>query len=134
MKASDTFKETIKAYLDNRASNDELFAKAYSKEGKTIEDCVTYILNTVQKSGCNGFADEEIYGMAVHYYDEDKIEVGKPTSGRVIVNHIVELTEEEKSLAKQKAIDEIVAEERKRITSKSIKPAIKLEVQHASLF
>ncbi len=25
----------------------------------------------VRQSGCNGFADEEIYSMALHYYDEE---------------------------------------------------------------
>lgn len=61
-------------------------------------------LNAVQKSGCNGFADEEIYSMAVHYYDEDNIEVGKAMDSRVVVNHVVQLTEEEKAEARQEAI------------------------------
>ncbi len=42
--------------------------------------------------------------MAVHYYDEDDIEVGKAVSCRVAVNHIVELTDEEKAEARQEAI------------------------------
>lgn len=137
MKATDPFKATIKAYMDNRAEIDELFAKVYAKEGKNIDDCVTYILNQVKASGCNGFADDEIYGMAVHYYDEDNLEVGEPISTRVVVNHIVELTEEDKAVARQKAMDELIAEERKRIASKSVKPSIKNEVeqvQQASLF
>jgi peptidyl-tRNA hydrolase len=58
----------------------------------------------VQKSGCNGFADDEIFGMAVHYYDEDNIEIGKPMNAHVVVNHVVELTEEEKEEAHQKTI------------------------------
>lgn len=137
MKATDPFKATIKAYLDNRAANDELFAETYAKEGKSIDDCVTYILNQVQASGCNGFTDDEIYGMAVHYYDEDNLDVCEPISTRVVVNHVVELTEEDKAAARQKAIDELIAEERKRIASKPAKPAIKNEVeqiQQASLF
>ena len=32
-----------------------------------------------------------------HYYDENEIEVGKPIQCQVAVNHIVELTAEEKS-------------------------------------
>lgn len=156
MKATDPFKNAIRAYLDNRAANDELFAEVYAKEGKNIDDCVTYILNQVKASGCNGFADDEIYGMAVHYYDEDKIEVGKPVSARVIVNHIelteeekaaakqkaldelvVELTDEDKAIARQKALDDVIAEERRRITAKPAKPVAKSEVeqiQQASLF
>lgn len=104
MKATDNFKTTIKAYLDQRAESDILFSFKYSAPRKNIDDCVTYILNTVQKSGCNGFADDEIFGMAVHYYDEDNIEVGKPMNAHVVVNHVVELTAEEKEEARQKAI------------------------------
>ncbi|MDA6859547.1 Cas9 inhibitor AcrIIA9 family protein, partial [Escherichia coli] len=48
-------------------------AKNYRNPAKNIDDCVTYILNYVQKSGCNGFSDGEIYGQAVHYYDENEI-------------------------------------------------------------
>ena len=68
MKASNHFKNDIKAYLDQRAETDVLFSFQYSKPEKNIDDCVTYILNSVQKTGCNGFADEEIYSMAVHFY------------------------------------------------------------------
>lgn len=97
MKATDPFKRTIQAYLEQYATTDELFAENLKNPSKNIDDCVTYILNTVQKSGCNGFEDDEIFNMAIHYYDEDKIEVGKPISGKVVVNHQVEITEEEKA-------------------------------------
>lgn len=105
MKSTESFKKTIQGYLEKRSAEDELFAASFTKPGKTIDDCVTYILNTVKASGCNGFSDEEIFGMAVHYYDEDKIEVGKPVSGgSVVVNHHVELTEEEKNSARVLAL------------------------------
>ena len=95
MKGTDHFKRTIQMYLEQRAEEDTLFAKNYRNPAKNIDDCVTYILNYVQKSGCNGFTDGEIYGQAVHYYDENEIEVGKPIQCQVAVNHIVELTAEE---------------------------------------
>lgn len=133
MKTTDPFKTTIKAYLDNRAANDELFAATYAKEGKNIDDCITYILNQVKASGATGFADNEIYGMAVHYYDEDKIEVGKPIQARVVVNHSVELTDEDRAAARQKALDELVAEQKKKIAAKP-KATAQPEVQQASLF
>jgi hypothetical protein len=104
MKATDNFKKTIKAYLDQRAEEDVLFSFRYSLPRKNLDDCITCILNTVQKSGCNGFEDEEIYSMAMHYYDEDNIEVGKPMNCNVVVNHTVVLTEEEKAEARQKAV------------------------------
>jgi hypothetical protein len=107
METSQAFKNTIASYLNDRANTDSLFAVAYAKEGKNIDDCITYILNTVQKSGCNGFTDDEIFSMAVHYYDEDQIEVGKPVAGRVVVNHTIEITDEEKAEAKKAAIRQI---------------------------
>ena len=96
MKTTDHFKRTIQMYLEQRAAEDALFAKNYRNPAKNIDDCVTYILNYVQKSGCNGFTDGEIYGQAVHYYDENEIEVGKPIQCQIAVNHVVELTAEEK--------------------------------------
>lgn len=86
MDATTHFKRTIQAYLSQRAAEDVLFVTTYKKPNKNIDDCVTYILNEVQKSGYNGFTDGETYAMAVHYYDEDDIEVGKPINARVVVN------------------------------------------------
>ena len=106
MKTTDHFKNTIKSYLDQRAEEDALFAVTYAKEGKNIDDCCTYILNEVQKSGCVGFIDDEIFGMAVHYYDEDAIDVGKKIdASRIVVNHVVELTKEEKEAGRKKATE-----------------------------
>lgn len=68
MQVSASFKNSIQSYLEQRAEYDELFARSYRNPLKNIEDCITYILNYVQKSGCNGFDDDEIFGQAVHYY------------------------------------------------------------------
>ena len=105
------FNDTIKAYLEERAENDVLFAVKLANPSKSVEDCVTYILNQVKKSGCNGFSDNEIFGMAVHYWEESEIEVGNPINCQVIVNHTVELTEEEKEQARQDAINKLRDEE-----------------------
>lgn len=104
MKGTKDFKATIQAYLEERARTDELFAVSYAKAGKNIDDCITYILNEVRCSGCNGFNDDEIYSMALHYYDEDDIKVGSKISCQVVVNHTVELTDEEKAEARKAAI------------------------------
>ena len=104
MKSTAYFTRTILTYLEQRASVDPLFAQSFAKLDKNIDDCCTYILNEVQKSGCNGFTDDEVYSMAVHYYDEENIEVGRPIDARIAVNHVVELTEDEKQQARQDAI------------------------------
>ncbi len=119
MKGTDHFKRMIQMYLEQRAAEDELFAKNYRNPAKNIDDCVTYILNYVQKSGCNGFSDGEIYGQAVHYYDENEIEVGNPLQCHVAVNHVVELTAEEKAEARQNAIRQYQNEELRRLQSRN---------------
>jgi len=125
MKSTDYFKKTIKAYLEQRASKDELFAVSYRKAHKNIDDCITYILNAVQKSQCNGFTDDEIYSMAVHYYDEDDINVGNPINCNVVVNHTVVLTEEEKEQARKDAIQKAQDEEYARLKQPVRKPQAK---------
>ncbi len=124
MKSTERFKETIKSYLDNRASSDALFFPVYNKSDKNIDNCITYILNTVQKSDCNGFTDDEIYSMAVHYYQEDNIDVGKDIDLTVVVNHKVELTAEELKKAKD---DAIAKAEREQYTKITHKPKVKSE-------
>ena len=111
MKGTMAFQDTIRTYLDNMAKSDVLFAVKYANPSKSMDDCVTYILNQVQKSGCNGFEDDEIFGMAVHFWEENEIEVGKPVNCQVVVNHTVELTEEEMEQARQDAIAKLRDEE-----------------------
>ena len=135
MKSTDAFKNTINTYLQQYATEDELFAEKLQNDKKNIDDCITYILNTVQKSGCNGFADEEIFNMAIHYYDEENIEVGKKMSANVVVNHHVEVTEEEKAEMKKKALDDILLEEKRKLTQKkTTTTAVKEEQAQGSLF
>ena len=62
MKGTDHFKRTIQMYLEQRAEEDTLFAKKYRNPAKNMDECVTHILNYVQKSGCNR-ADALLYGI-----------------------------------------------------------------------
>ena len=138
MKGTDHFKRTIQMYLEQRAEEDALFAKSYRNPAKNIDDCVTYILNYVQKSGCNGFTDGEIYGQAIHYYEENEIGVGKPMNCQVVVNHVVELTAEEKAEARQNAVRQYQEEELRKLQNRN-KPrtatkATAQAIQEPSLF
>lgn len=137
MKATEHFKQTIKAYLDERAKNDELFAVSYAKENKNMDDCVTFILNQVKRSKCMGLTDEEVYSLAVHFFDEEDIEIGNPIACNVIVNHTVELTEEEKAQARQEALKEYQTEQLRKMqkrTNKPKTPKAQPEITTPSLF
>ena len=133
IKVSDPFRQTILNELTRRAEVDPLFANSFKKENKNIDDCISYILNTVQESKISGFTDAEVFGMASHYYDEDDIEPGKPMKCRVIVNHTIELTEEEIKAAKKQAHDDVVMAEMNRLRA-SKQPVKKIEESNSLTF
>ena len=127
MKTTRAFTESIKAYLDDMAAYDTAFAERYADPEKNIEDCITYVLNEVARSGCNGFEDDEIYGMAAHYYQEKDIEIGSPIDhAQVVVNHVVELTDEEKAEARREAMAQYQRDCYNRIANRK-KPTAKRE-------
>lgn len=89
MAGQENFKAVIKDYLDNRAKTDKLFAKSYKKKGKSLDECCNYIIGEVQKQVKSGqivVPREEVFGMAVHYYDEDDIKDVKKASACTIVS------------------------------------------------
>ena len=138
MNGTEQFTRTIAEYLNLRAATDPLFAPNLAKPHKNIEDCITYILKQVQQSACNGFEDDEIYSMAIHYYDEDDLEVGSPIACHVVVNHTIVLSEEEKAEARKQAIQQYQAQELRRLQEpKRVKAKTSIEseqAQQASLF
>lgn len=98
----------IKAYLERRSAEDPQFAESYAKPGKSTDECYRYILGEARKRGsavC--MTDDEVYGLAVHYYDEDNIHVsGSVTAARVshsAAPAAVELTDEEKEAVRESA-------------------------------
>ena len=137
MKGTESFKQTIHSYLEQRANEDTLFAEKYHAVNRSIDDIVTYILNEVMKSECHGFDDDEIYSLAIHAAEEKDLEVGKPMECDVRVNHIVELTEEEKQEARRNAIRRLENETYNRISQRS-KPKARTAqtstIQQPSLF
>ena len=53
--------------------------------------------------------------MAVHYYDENDLEVGSHVACHVVVNHTLVLSEEEKAEARKQAIQQYQAQELRRL-------------------
>ena len=131
IKVSNAFREVVFNELTKRAAADPLFANSFNKENKNIDDCISYILNTVKESKISGFTDDEIFGMASHYYDEDDINPGQPMKCQVIVNHTIELTDEEIKAAKKQAHDDVVNAELNRL--RASKPAARKTEESNSL-
>lgn len=89
MEKTKTPKQIIQSYLIERAKNDPLFACVYAKPNKNINECFDYILSEAKKRGnvvC--MSDDEVFGLAVHYYDEDDIKVSKQTNYKAATSQI----------------------------------------------
>lgn len=118
MKATDTFKTCIEEYLKGAAKVNSVFAEKLKDPDKNIDDCVTYILNQVKKSGRNGFEDTEIFGMAMHYYDEKDIKPGSRPSAKIVMNQEVKLSEQEKEELRKEAKERVLREEMDKLRKK----------------
>lgn len=86
MKVSENFKNIIETYLQQTAVSDSNFAPMLEKSSKNIQQCLAYIVNEVKKRDCCGFADEEIFKMAINYYTDDSITEQKEINCSVVVN------------------------------------------------
>ena len=132
-------KPMIKAYLDKRAEEDSLFAPKYANEKKSIDECCSYIMGEARKRGnAVAISDEEVYGMAVHYYDEDDIKINRlPAGEKTSVSSSakpVELTEEDKKAARDKAIARLAEEQYQTLRKKNVRKKADDNVQQMSLF
>ena len=84
--------EIIKKYLENRAKTDESVARNLKKANKSIKGCCQYITDQARKAATGNVAmveDDVVFGWAVHYYDEDKLEQekqSKPAAVKVIAS------------------------------------------------
>lgn len=120
--AKEGIKPIIVAYLEDRAKNDELFAKAYAKENKSIDECIDFIFGEACKMGnavC--VSDAEVFEWAVHYYDEDNIKINKTVGTRRRASagiDAIELTDEEKAELRAKAEKEYIMEMRSELINK----------------
>lgn len=123
---SERFIEAIKDHLRDYVKKDPLFLAKLKNPKKSIEDCMTYIMNQAMKNAKNGvmgYHDDDVYKLARHYYDEEDIKVGEPiTNAAIAINQQVALTPEEVEDAKQKAREKVISDEMARMRKKPEKP------------
>ena len=104
------FQTAIKAHLDKMAAQDEAFAEKYAakceNEDESIKKCCSYIISEVQKKYKQGngavLTDAEVFGMAMHYYDEN-VAAPKSASNCTVVMSKAELTPEDEEAIRQEA-------------------------------
>lgn len=100
------FAEVIKSYLDRRAAEDPQFAESYANPKKSIAECCDYIVSEVKRQNRTAMTDDEVYGLAVHYFDEEnpgKIDKRAASRAKVVVP---ELKEKDREQLRAEAISE----------------------------
>lgn len=139
MANNNSFNQAVKAYLDKRAKEDPLFAPKYANPKKNIDECCSYIAGEAKKRGNAVYMnDAEVYGLAVHYYDEENIKINKlPAGQKASVSSPakpVVLTEEDKKAAHEAAIKRLTEEQYQSLKKKPSKKKTDDNVQQMSLF
>lgn len=125
------FEKAIKAFLDKKAAGDADFKAKYeaaqkepAEKGakkKDITACCNYIIGEVRKTGRQGFDDDEIYNLAMHFYDEADIkapEKDEQKGVKVVVNTKIELTAADKKRIEAEARKKVEDEERAKAEKK----------------
>ena len=129
-KGTERFGAVVKAYLDKRAGEDELFKAKYVAVNRPIEDIVAYIISEVQRSGVCGWTDDEVFSLAVHAAEEAELKIPDMKNCQVVVNHHIELTEEEKAEQRALALKRFQDEELAKVRARNAKPkAVKQQEQ-----
>ena len=72
------FEKIIKEHLEKKAGSDAVFAEKFIErckaDQKAIENCCAYITAEAKKkaqNGCAVIADDEVFGWAIHFFDEN---------------------------------------------------------------
>lgn len=115
------YHEALKTFLDRTAQTDSAFAAKYAakieKDGgveKSIKGCGDYIASEVHKHKARKvWTDPEIYGMAMHYYDEG-LKPPKSVPGFDVVVTKPELTEADKARLEKEAREAVEADFRRQ--------------------
>ena len=138
-------KDAVKGFLEARAKDDALFAEMYKKPQKNIDSCWAYIVGVAKKRGnavC--MTDEEVFGLAVHYYCEDDLKENPLPKG-VKVDIVASAEEDDDELdqeavmrIKKEAVEEYKAKmkemQKKGTVVKSTKKVAEVTAGMGSLF
>lgn len=65
---SPAFFDSMESFIMQKMDANDMFAKKVCNPKKNIEDCITYVINTIEKSRYKGLCDNDVYSLAVHYY------------------------------------------------------------------
>ncbi|WP_305156708.1 Cas9 inhibitor AcrIIA9 family protein [uncultured Muribaculum sp.] len=99
-KSSEAVVEVIRNYMEERCASDPILAIKYANPAKSIEKALNYVAHEVQKSGLTIMDSESVFGLILHYYDENLEDVPNVNCNIAVAK---ELTDNEKAEVKEQA-------------------------------
>ena len=118
MKSSNAVVEVIRNYMEERCANDPILAIKFANPSKSIEKALNYVASEVKKSGLTIMDSDSVFGLVMHYYDENLDDVPNVNCKIAVAK---ELTEEERAVVKAEAT-EIYKEEQLRELRRQSQP------------
>ena len=113
-KSNDSALAVMQQMLHERCITEPCFAIKMANHSKSMEGAVKYLCSQIQRSGLCVVDDKEGLNILVHYFDENEIE----DCGKVNCNIVVskpELSEEDKEILKEQAMEEYKKEQLQQI-------------------
>ncbi|MDE6521875.1 MAG: PcfK-like family protein [Muribaculaceae bacterium] len=114
MKSNDGALALIQMMLQERCIAEPSFAIKMANPSKSIEGAVNYLCSQIQKSGLCMVDNTKVMNILVHYFDENEIEDCGKVNCKIVVSK-PELSEEDKQMLKEQAMEEYKEEQLKQI-------------------
>ena len=117
LKSSNAVMDIIRNYMEERCANDPILAIKYANPSKSIEKALNYVASEVQKSGLTIMDSDSVFGLVMHYYDENLDDVPNVNCKIAVAK---ELTDEERAEAKAEAMELYKEEQMRELRRQSL--------------
>ncbi len=119
----------VRNYMEERCASDPILAIKYADPKKSIEKALNYVAHEVQKSGLTIMDSESVFGLILHYYDENLEDIPDVNCKIAVAK---ELTDTEKAEAKEQAKEQYREEQLRELRRQSLpKPQAKVTAPKA---
>lgn len=119
MKSNNAAIAAMQQMLQERILAEPALALKLANPKKTLESAINYLCHEIQKSGLCVVDDQTVLSILLHFYDEDSIEDGgTPINCNIVVSK-PELSDEDKAVLKEQAMEQYREEQLREIRRQS---------------
>ena len=116
MKSSNAVMDVVRNYMEERCASDPILAIKYANPAKSLEKALNFVAHEVQKSGLTIMDSDSVFGLILHYYDENLEDVPNVNCKIAVAK---ELTDTERAEAKEQAMEQYKDEQLRELRRQS---------------